>query len=42
MENKNAAADAVLNDAVVRVTVEDEGEGARTPRSMATKTAALT
>ena len=42
MENKNAPADAVLKDAAVLVTVEDEGEGARTPMLMATKTAALT
>ena len=42
MENKNAAAGAVLNDAVVRVTMEDECEGVRTPRLMVTKTVALT
>ena len=42
MENKNAAADAVLNYAVVCVTGEDEGERVRTPRLMATKTVALT
>ena len=41
MENDNTAADAVLNDAAVCVTVEDEGERARTPMSVATKTAAL-
>ena len=38
---ENAAADAVLNTAVVHMTVGDEGEGARTLRSMATRTTVL-